>query len=947
MLVGRTHERDVLAQALDDIQISGCRAVLVSGDAGIGKTSLLAALRSAAAERGLAVASVAGNDGAWALPYAAWASVLEQLDLAPVQPPPLPTIGFSADDLRLRVHQDLLVSIRDAASLRPIAITLDDLQWFDQPSRDALAHLIAGLGAAPVLLVGAWRTPVADRDPAMANFAAFLASLASLRGAPAIRWLEMTGLGEAEVGAMVMRLSQSASAPAIRQLTAATKGNPFFVSEIVRLGQDDGSVEADLGQAEAADATPSVGDVVNRRLATLPERTRRMLGVAAIFTSGFDFRILREMTGLEEDDLLDAIDEALDTDFLRPTDQRPEHYDFAHAIVRESIAARWSPSRRARLHRRAAEALERIFAGRTELAAGELARHYFASRSIHGANRGIVHALARADGASRAFDFAQAADLLTIASELAMMEPLATRAGIEWRKALALAESLRLDDATAAAERAVDMLRDSGAPPETVAHVCWELGHALRATGAPAAIRNHLQREGLRALGDQRDLHWARLRLLSDPVASIPNDALFAARWVGYDAEAQRIARQGGHEDDVVETIESFDPRTPHQSRDLIAQARSWHNPRSALRGLTAAANDLTYRHGEFRLALTFWDEVLTNAERIGATPWRANALNQITLLHITLGEFDLAVASKRAAEAANALLGPANDAEAMLMERDFALTHYLDGDWPGQAAYWLRFAGDPPLGLEAQLATPLYAAMAASAASLNPAGSGGAQALRLIDALADIATYPGVQQVNGVIAWAGDAIARIGATDRAATFDRLAAGVIGLGMADYPQTSLYLTRARMLTLLGDPLAQRMFERARSILALQGQTPLLGIAGYEQATAPSTSLARRRRLLPEAIEIFRGLGMTAWQERATVAASTGTDDHPDLAGVTRRELEVLRLVAQGHSDRRVADELFISERTVNAHLRNMLHKTGSGNRTQLSTWAREKGVLDP
>jgi len=927
MLVGRTHELNVLAQSLDDLHTMGARGVLVSGEPGIGKTSLLAALRGIAIQRGLAVASVVSNDETWSSPHGAWSSVLEQLDLAPVQALPAHDPGISPDEQRFQIHHSLLESIRDAASLRPIVITLDDMQWMDQPSREALVHLIAGLGAAPVLLVGAWRTPISDRDPAFSTF------VANVRRDPAIRWLELTGMDEAGVAAMTKYLGRTASAAEIRQLTADTKGNPFFVSEIVRLGH------------ERLDPVllPSVREVVRRRFSNLPDRTRHVLSVAAIFTNGFDFQILRDMTGLDEDALLDAIDDALDADFLRPTDQRLEHYDFAHAIVRESIAASWSSSRRARLHRRAAEALERLFAGRGELVAGELALHYFASRSIEGANRGIVHAVARAEQASQAFDFAQAADLLTIASELAITESLAARADVEWRRALALTESLRIEEAAGSAERAVTMLRDSGASPETVAHACWQLAHALKAIGANASIRNHLQRDGLRALGDRRDIHWARLRLLSDPIESVPNDVLFAARWIGYDPEAQRIARQSGDEEDLVETIESFDPRTPHQTRDLIAHARAWHHPRSALRGLTAAANDLTYRHGEFRLAMTIWNEVLTTARRIGAVPWQANALNQMTLLHITLGEFELAVTTKRAAEAANALLGPANDSEAMLMERDFALTHYLDGDWPNQAAYWLRFVGDPPLGLEAQLAAPLYAAMAASAAST--AGVGGSRALRLIDVLAEIAPSPGIQQVNGVVAWAAGAIARLNASDRAATFDRLAAGVIATGMADYPQTSLYLTRARMLTLLGDPLAQRMFERARAVLALQGQTPLLGIACYEQAIAPSTSLARRKRLLHEAIELFHTVGMTTWHERAMAAASARADDHPDLAGVTRRELEVLRLVAQGYSDRRVADELFISERTVNAHLRNMLHKTQSDNRTQLSSWAKDKGIL--
>ena len=534
--------------------------------------------------------------------------------------------------------------------------------------------------------------------------------------------------------------------------------------------------------------------------------------------------------------------------------------------------------------------------------------------------------------------------MLTIASELATTESQAARANIEWRRALALTESLRIDDAVVAAERTIEMWRDTGASPVTVADACWQVAHALKAVGADEAIRNRLQRVGLRALGDRHDIHWARLRLLSDPIEPVPNDALFVARWVGYDAEAQRIARQSDHDEDVAQTIESFDPRNPYQTRNLIAHARAWHQPRATLRGLTAAANDLMYRHSEFRQAMGIWNEVLAIARRIGTIPWQANALNQITLLHVTLGEFDLAVVSKRLADEVNAELGPASDAEALLMERDFALTHYLDGDWPGQASYWLRFVGDPPHGLEAQLAVPLYAAMAAVAASR--ADGVEARTLRLVDALADIAAVPGIQQVNGVVAWAAEAVARLGASDRAATIDRLTADIIASGMRDYPQTSLALTRARMLTLLDDPLAQRLFDQARETLAAQGQVPLLGIACYEQAMAPTSSIARRKPLLRQAIALFETLGMTTWHERAMAATSAPSDDHPDLAGVTRRELEVLRLVAQGHSNRQVADELYISARTVHAHLRNMLHKTESANRTELASWARGKGILE-
>lgn len=929
MLVGRRRELDVLTQCLADVGAAGGPVVLIGGEAGIGKSTLLRFVRDVALERGLAVATEASREGTWSPPYAPWGSVLKQLG----QPASLVASGgdaMSPEDHHYRVRRSVLGAIEGAAAAKPVVMLLDDVQWMDQLSREVLLHVIQGLGSAPVLLVGAVRTPVPERDVGTRAY------LAALHRVPGVRWMELGGLDVPEVGQMVEKLGWAASSTAVRQLTGRTRGNPFYVAEIARLA----SVAGDEVNREAP---PSVRAVVQARLDGLAEPVRQVLRTAALFARGFDFRLASEMSDLAEDDLLDAIDAALDADFLRAGDQGPDRYRFSHEIVREVIAAGWSPSRRARLHRLAAGALERVHAGNLAEVSGDLAFHYHASRGLPGVERGIVYALASAERASRAFDHGQAAEMLGMAGEMAVSEPAGMRADIAWRRALALAESLQVDEAVMEGDRALELLEESGADAETVATVCWRLAHAFTMVGASVAARNRLQRVGLEALGDRRDSHWARLRLLTEPIEVVPNDVLYAARWVGYDPEARRVARGSGLEEDYIQTIESFDARSPEQTRSLIVQARGWRQPRSTLRGLTAAGNDLTYRHGEFRAAMGIWKEVLETARRAGTIPWQANALNQMTLLHVTLGEFEAAVATKRLADEANAVLGPASDAEALLMERDFALTHYLDGDWAGQASYWLRFIAGAPQGLEAQLAVPLYAAMAASAAAV--AGIEREKALRIVDALAEIARYPGIQQVNGVVAWVAGAVARLDATNWAATFDRLAEAVIASGMGDYPQTSLLLTRARMLNLRGDARATGMFELARETLANQGQAPLLGIACYEQAMASTTPLYRREHLLGEALALFERLGMTAWHERAVAATASPVEEHPDLAGLSRREREVLSLVARGYSDRRVADALFISERTVNAHLRNMLGKTEKANRTELSAWAMETGIL--
>jgi nucleoside-triphosphatase THEP1 len=660
MLVGRRRELDVLTQCLSDVHAAGGPVLLISGEAGIGKTTLLEYLRDMARSRGLAVATETLREGAWSPPYAPWVSALEQLGQS------LSLVSesgeaVSPEDHHYRVRRSVLAAIEGAAAVRPVVILLDDLQWMDRLSREVLLQVIQGLGSSRVLLVGSVRTPVPERETEVRGY------LAGLHRMPGVRWVEVSGLDPPEVGAMVEKLGWTASSTEVQQLTGRTRGNPFFVAEIARLASVD-------GDRAGREIPSSVRAVVQARLDALEEPVRQVLRMAALFARGFDFQLIREMSDLAEDDLLEAIDEALDADFLRAGDQGPESYRFSHEIVREVIAADWSPSRRARLHRRAAEALERVHAANPGEVSGDLAFHYYASRSLPGAERGIAYARESAERALQAFDHGQAAEMLGLAGAMADSEPARVRAAIAWRRALALAESLQVDEAVMEADRAVALLGEAGTDAETVADVCWRLAHAFTAVGASMAARNRIQRMGLEAVGERRDIHWARLRLLTEPIEVVPNDVLYAARWVGYDPEAQRVARQSGLEEDHVQTIESFDPRTPDRTRSLIVQARGWLLPRATLRGLTAAGNDLTYRHGEFRAAMAIWNEVLEIARRAGTIPWQANALNQITLLHVTLGEFEAAVGSKRLADEANAALGPASDAEALLMEPGWRL---------------------------------------------------------------------------------------------------------------------------------------------------------------------------------------------------------------------------------------------------------------------------------
>jgi DNA-binding NarL/FixJ family response regulator len=157
-----------------------------------------------------------------------------------------------------------------------------------------------------------------------------------------------------------------------------------------------------------------------------------------------------------------------------------------------------------------------------------------------------------------------------------------------------------------------------------------------------------------------------------------------------------------------------------------------------------------------------------------------------------------------------------------------------------------------------------------------------------------------------------------------------------------------------MCTLLNDHhCAEPAFELARTSLDESGQQPQRALTDHDHAIAIAESqqgnIALATARMTQAADRFRALGMTGWAERAeTRAAAWEHNETPidlDLGALSPREIEVLQLVARGFSDRQISDQMFVSPRTVHAHIRNMLSKTQTSNRTELSIWAMERALL--
>ena len=878
------------------------QVVLLAGEPGIGKTRLAEELAALARDQGAAVLWGRCYEGEWAPPYGPWVAALGDYartvapdhlrrQLGPAAPllarlvphvrAALPDLAapapLSPEEERFRLYDAVTQSLLAAAQAQPIMLVLDDLHWADGDSLGLLRHVARFADRGRLLLVGVYRDLEVDRRHPLTDVPAVL-----LRETDYVR-IRLRGLSEPEVAQYLARATGQEPLPRalIRQIYAETEGNPFYLREVVRHLVDEGKLVRRAGRWVPGERLGELGipegvrQVVGRRVVRLSAATNTVLRLAAAFAGGFEFRVLQALSDLPENTLLDCIEEALAAGLIRAAGERPgaETYDFVHAIVRHTLYDELSPSRRVRLHRRIAAALERVSAGREQAHAAELATQYHASAALPGADRGIPHALAAAEQAKAAYAQERAVLFLRMARDLAAESAPATHADILCRLAVAEAETLMLAEAERTAADALAALAAAGTDPNEVARFLVAVSRALKDGGASHTVWEPLVERGLALVGAPRDLTWARLTLLLDPIEPDRSGPIRAGRWLGFDPQAVAIAQSGGDEDDYARTLEPFDWRTREETAAILALARTWQRPGAVMRALNVGARELLYRHGAFREAADVAAELLATAERYGSVPQQADAQFHLCGAHTALGEFALAQGAAERAKELRVRLGMEHRVRAL----NSLLTCYLDDDWGG-----LIEALGPLLTDPRSARLPILVASFGWLALAYERVGASAEARRLLGILTPPLqrTPPTAWVQNGAVGQAATAAWSLGDRAFAATYRRLALDLIAAGVGDFPTTSNELTVARMATLLGDMAeAREYFARARTVLDVGGQHPLRAIADYDEALARTRNAERGTRsrrpdaahtsaLLEAALAAFRELSMTAWTRRA-------------------------------------------------------------------------------
>jgi len=954
-LVGRERElatlRRLIASATSG---NGCVAMLF-GEPGIGKTRLVSELAKLARAERAKVCFGTCYEREGRPPYAPWDEVLAQyartLDPGSVredarasaaivaQMVPALDWAVETEPKRLSSEEEPIRLFEAVARLlsrseHPLVIVLDDLQWADPPALDLLTYVARSLEGAHVLVVGA------HRDDGLVAQHPLNACLAELSRQGRYEPIRLRPLTLEETAALAGELAGSVSPPAAVAIHTETSGNPFFIGEVVRQVEEEGfDLASEAPTPELWGISPTIRQTVSRRLARLSSNANRVLNVAAAFAGPFAFEVLPAATELDEETLLDCLDELLAAGMIRPT-PGADAYEFSHALVRQTLYDELSPSRRARFHRRVAQALERVYAGREGEAAAELADQYDNSRSLPGAEHGLPFAILAADRAAVQYAHAEAVTYLRMARNLASSTSAPQRAQILCRLALAQVAALMVDESLETVEEALGALVEAGAERDAVADFLRVAAWSLHDAGAPVETVASLAERGLASACGHRDLTWARLKLAERPVELLRAGPLRVGRWLGFDPEAVRIARESGEETDYARTIELMDWRSRAETAALYDVVKTWNDSAAAIHGLSVVVRDLITKHGAFVEAEEVCMRLFELGERVGSAQARAFGLLYLTHVHAARGDLAAARETLNRSEEVIDRLGSGHRLRVLRGFAEFMLAQYTDADLERVAQIETDRAFDPR--------TPAWITLLhASAAAYAHARSGdAAQARRhlgwIVPPLAELA--PRTINQSGAVFFAGAAAWELGEAEHAARLKRLALDLAASDAADYTPVSSELTVARTAALLGEVNeARTWFARARTALEGRGTLPLLGVVNYDEALVLRLEDAgEAARLLEDARSEFARLEMTGWLERAEAQLSSLRGPRP--GGLTAREAEVLGLLGGGRTNREIAAELVISVHTVERHLATIYRKIGAKNRTDAAAFAHRSGL---
>ena len=430
-VIGRQNEFALLDTAAKRVASGeGRELILLAGEPGQGKTTLVSELARHAHDVGMTVL-LGRCDEEVGAPYRPFqeslshfvAHVDEELlrthvashggELARMVPALgqrlgelAPTQTTDPDTERYLLYAAVVGLLEEASGQCPVVLVLDDLHWADKPSLQLLRHVVANSSATRLLVLGTYR------DGELSAAHPLNEALATLHREPTgVSTIDLKGLEDTGVIAFMESAAghalDAAGVGLAHQLYRETDGNPFFVAEVLRNLSESGDIfqDASTGRWMTKDTEGplslphSVRTVIGTRVSRLGEGATKVLSMAAVIGRDFGIELLAEATKVDEDELIDLLDEAQRAAVVHELSDAPGRYTFSHALVQHTLYEDLGGTRRTRLHKAVGEAIEHLYGENDEDLVGELARHFLLATRPTDSDKAISYAKRAGDAA--------------------------------------------------------------------------------------------------------------------------------------------------------------------------------------------------------------------------------------------------------------------------------------------------------------------------------------------------------------------------------------------------------------------------------------------------------------------------------------------------------------------------------------------------------------------